>query len=89
MWYNVDCSQLMSQFDHYQLQLVYLIMEHRPARSLQNKSSQTTFDKFNQSQHLSTHCTNLFVRFSCIFTFLEIIKHNMPKMLLFFFHLQY
>ena len=22
-WYNVDCSQLMSRSDHYQLQLVY------------------------------------------------------------------
>ena len=31
----------------------------------------------------STHCTNLFLRFSCVFTFLEIIKHNMPKMLFF------
>ena len=30
----------------------------------------------------STHCTNLFFYFSCIFTFLEVIKHNMPKMLL-------
>ena len=37
----------------------------------------------------STHCTNLFLRFSCVFTFLEIIKHNMLKMLLFFFHFQY
>ena len=33
----------------------------------------------------SIHCTNLFfLRCSCVFTFLEIIKHNMPKMLLFF-----
>ena len=32
---------------------------------------------------LSIHCTNLFLCFSCVFTFLEIIKHNMPKMLLF------
>ena len=31
----------------------------------------------------SIHCTNLFLRFSYVFTFLEIIKHNMPKMLLF------
>ena len=27
----------------------------------------------------SIHCTNLFLCFSCVFTFLEIIKHNMPK----------
>ena len=32
----------------------------------------------------SIHCTNRFVHFSCVFTFLEIIKHNMLKMLLFF-----
>ena len=31
----------------------------------------------------SIHRTNLFVCFSCVFTFLEIMKHNMPKMLLF------
>ena len=28
------------------------------------------------------YCTN-FLRFSCVFTFLEIIKHNTPKILLF------
>ena len=32
---------------------------------------------------------NSFLCFSCVFTFLEIIKHNMPKVLLFFSHLQY
>ena len=37
----------------------------------------------------SIQCTNLFLHFSCVFTFLEIIKHNMPKMLHIFFHLQY
>ena len=50
-WYNVDC-QLTSQLDHYQLQLVYPTVEHRPARNLQLKTSQTNFDTFNQSQHL-------------------------------------
>ena len=29
-------------------------------------------------------CTNLFVRFSYVFTFLKIIKHDMPKILPFF-----
>ena len=38
---------------------------------------------------ISTHCTNLFLHFSCIFTFLEIIKHSLLKMLGIFFHLQY
>ena len=51
-WHNVDCSQLMSRFDRYQLQLVYATVEHRPARNLQHKTSQTTFNTFDQSQHL-------------------------------------
>ena len=42
----------MSQFDHYQLQLVYLAMEHHSVRGLQNETSQTTFDMFSQSQPL-------------------------------------
>ena len=29
----------------------------------------------------SINCTNCFLRFSCVFTFLETIKHSMPKML--------
>ena len=33
-WYNVDCSQLMSRFDRYQLPLAYPTMEHGPARNL-------------------------------------------------------
>ena len=37
----------------------------------------------------SMHRTNHFLHFSCICTFLEIIKYNMPKMLLIFFHLPY
>ena len=37
----------------------------------------------------SIHCTSLFLHFSCIFTCLEIIKHNTLKMLPIFFHLQY
>ena len=84
MWYNVVCSQLMSQFDGYQLQLVYPTVEHRPARTLQQGTSQT-FDMFNQSRHFlhTTHKSFFFLHFSCIFTFLEIMKNNMLKMLLF------
>ena len=52
MWYNVDWSQLMSSFDRCQLQLVYLTVEHQPERNLQQETSQTTCDTFNQSQHL-------------------------------------
>ena len=42
----------MSRFDYYQLQLVYPTVDHYPARNLQHETSQTTFDKFDQSQHL-------------------------------------
>ena len=53
--HNVTCSQLMSWFDHCQLQLVYLTMgylsssEKSPAW---NETLQTTFDTVDQSQHL-------------------------------------
>ena len=75
----------MSQFDRYQLQLVYLTMEPRPARNLQHKTLQISFDMFDQSQNLlhTLHKSFFFLLFSCIFTLLEIIKHNTPKMLLF------
>lgn len=35
IWYNIDYSQLTFQFDCYQLQLVYLILDHCPGRNLQ------------------------------------------------------
>ena len=86
MWYNIDCSQLLSWFDHYQLQLVYPTVELCPVRNLQHESSQTTFDIFDQSLHiLHTVHKSLF----CVFSFLEIIKHNTPKFLCIFFHLEY
>ena len=37
----------------------------------------------------STHCTNLFLGFRCVLTFLEIIKHNTPERLHLLFHLQH
>ena len=52
MWYNVYCSYLISWFDCYQLQLVYLTVAHHPVRNLQYETSQTNFDRFSQSQHL-------------------------------------
>ena len=88
-WYNFACSQLMSRFDCYQLQLVYPAMEHCPARNLQHDTSQTTFDTFDESQNLLHTLHHLFLGFSCVFTFLEIIKHTMSKLLLFFFHQYY
>ena len=72
----------MSRFDHYQLQLVYLAMEHHSVRSLQNETSQTTFAMFSQHSPSSIHYTSLFVHFSCEFTFLEKIMRNLQKILL-------
>ena len=73
---------LMSQFDCYQLQLVYPTVAHNPA-NLQHEILQTTFGMFSQSQHILHTLQRSFLYFSCIFIFLEIIKHNMLKMLLF------
>ena len=42
----------MSQFDCCQLQLACPIMEHHSVRNLQHIALQTTFDMFDQSQHL-------------------------------------
>ena len=76
----------MSQFDRYQLQLVYLTGEHRPMRNLQQKTLQTTFDAFDQSQHF---LHKLHKSFFAFVTFFEIIKHKVLKMLHLFFYLQY
>ena len=83
MWYNIDWSQLMSWFDHYQLQLIYPTMENPPARNLHHETLQTTFDTFDHSQHLFCTLHNFFLHISCVFTFLEIIKYNMPKCYIF------
>ena len=46
--------------------------------------SQTTFDTFHQSQHRLYTLHKSFYAFQLCFYLLEIIEHNMPKMLLFF-----
>ena len=79
MWYNIDCSQLMFQFVCYQLQLIYPTVEHHLVRNLQHETSKTIFDTFNKSQHLPHTLHESVLHFSCVFTFLEIIKHNMRK----------
>ena len=81
-WYKVDCSQIMTRFALYQLQLVYPAMEHCPGRNPQHKTSQTTFDTFDQSQHF-LHTLHKSLCFSCAFTFLEIMKHNIPECCIF------
>ena len=55
------------------------------------ETSQTTFDMFNQSQHLlyTLHKSFIVLHFSCVFTFLAIIKQNTPKKLSILFHLWY
>ena len=79
---NTDSSQLISWFDSYQLQLVYLTMKHHPARNLQHQIW-CCHDIFDQSQHLLHTLHKAFLlSFIYIFTFLEIIKHNIPTMLL-------
>ena len=67
---NTDCSQLMFQFACYLLQLVYLSVEHGPVRNLQHKTSQTALTHFISHSTFSIHRTNIFLRFSCVFTFL-------------------
>ena len=51
-WYKIDCSQLISLYDRYQLQLVYPTREHHSLRHLQHETLQTTFDMLVQSQHI-------------------------------------
>ena len=63
MWYNVDCSQLMSQFDHYQLQLWSIVQREIPSMKLHkplltHSISHSTF---------SIHCTSLFCVFQLCF----------------------
>ena len=58
--YNTDCSQLISWFDHYQLQLVYQTVKHHPARKLQHETLQTTLTHAISHSAFSIYCTNLF-----------------------------
>ena len=87
-WCNIDCSQLMSQFDCYQLQLVYPTVEHHPARNLQHGTSQTTFDMFNQSQHLLHMLHRSFFVFQLCLYLSWNNKAEYAEMLLIFFHFQ-
>ena len=60
----------------------------QPWQNLSNEKSPAQnfashFDASVSHSTFSIHCTNLILHFSCILTFLEIIKDNMQKMLLF------
>lgn len=72
---NTHCSQLISWFHHYQLQLVYLtVWEYHLVRNAQHESWQITFDIFYQLLYLSHMLYKSC--FSCILTFLEMTKHK-------------
>ena len=78
IWCNIDYSQLMFQFDCYQLQLVYLILDHCPGRNLQQETLQTTIDILDHSHHvlhtLYRPFFSFFLDFSCLFTSFSTIK---------------
>ena len=81
-WYNIYYSPLTFQFGGYQT------VEHHPVRKLQHETLHTPLDTLDKSQHLLyTLHKSIFVcvlvAFFFFFTFLEIIKHNTLKMLLF------
>ena len=81
MWYNIDCSQLMSWFDFNNWCTQPWSIVQREVYSMKLCKPLLTYSISHST--FSIHYTNLFLRFSCIFTFLEVIKHKMPKMLLF------
>ena len=57
----------MSWFDCYQVQLVYKTMEYRPAKNLEDKTLQNTFDMFDQSQHILQTLQKSFFAFQLCF----------------------
>ena len=82
---TIYCSHLMSQFDRYQLQLVYPSIGSNIQQEISStKLCKPLFDTFYHSQHI-LHILHFFffLAFQLHFTFLEVIKHDMLKMLLF------
>ena len=71
--YGIDYFKLMSQFDCYQLQLVYQTVERYPARNFQHKTSPITFDTPKQSQHL-LHTLHKFSFFCISVVFLPFLN---------------
>ena len=69
--------------------LVYPTVEPPPERNLQHETSQQLFICSVSHFTFSIQCTKLFLCFSCVFTFLEKIRHGRPRMLWGIFHLQY
>ena len=82
VWHSLFSINVSINWDiNYQLQLVCPTRDHCPMRNLQHETS-NTFDTFDQSWHLP-HTLHKSFFFFCIFNFLEIMKHNMPKCLIF------
>ena len=81
-WYDIDCSQLMSQFD-----TINFNWSTRLWNIIQREISSTKLHKpllthFKKSQHLLHTLHKSFFAFQLHFYFFEIIKHNVLKMLL-------
>ena len=90
VWYNVDCSQLM--FSIWSLSTSTGLPNHG-ASSSEKSPVQDFANHFWHVQSItapSPYTAQIFfLHLGCIFAISEIIKHNMLKMLLFFFHLWY
>ena len=75
VWFKIDCSQSMSRFDPYQPQLVWgwpwCIIQWEISSMKLHKALLTCKTSYST---FSLHCTNLFLHFSCVFTFLEIVQ---------------
>ena len=70
MWYNVDCSQLVSRLDCCPLQLVYLTVEHHTQRNLQHETFDTCkrlLTRLLSHSTFSILCTKLFLCVSIVF----------------------
>ena len=67
--------------------MVYLTVEHHPLRNLQHEILQTTFDTFDQSQHLLHTLHKSFFAFRLLFSFhLQYIYIFKMDFILFFFN---
>jgi len=66
----------MSQFDCYQLQLVYPTVAYHPVKISTMKLQKPLLTRSINHNTFSIHCTNIFLHFGCVFTFPAIIKHN-------------
>ena len=74
-WYNIDCSQLMSLFDRYQLQLVCPTVEHRPARTVEIPPAWNFINHFWHVWSVTAHTLYTAQIFFCVsVAFLPFLK---------------